>query len=148
MILNPFSRHYHEMVEEYLSVLRPFFSKEVAAHQMAAGGLPEFMMEPTLEAVEQASEKLAGIGITPNALFPLGHDTDDGNLAWVVHSNPDCWRVLICYTRRGDNLFEVLDCGLCTFLVDYFSSRLKVQGWAHRLVAGRAQRYWFEPAGL
>jgi hypothetical protein len=147
LILNPFSPTYFDLIHDDEAIIAPFFSSDLTASQLARAGLLQHMMEPGLQACDEAAEELRRLGIKPSSLFPLGKDTDDAMLAWIVDPDPRRWRVLVQYSGREGHPFEVFNCGVSTFLADYFLSRLEVQGWKDRRIDGKTPHYWFARGG-
>ena len=88
-------------------------------------------------------EPLDRLGVDVCSLFPLASDTDTTCLAWVTHEHSDKWRVLSF--EYEDQIVELFEMGLTDFLAGYFSGRLYVGGWAHRMKSGKLQKYTFIP---
>ena len=120
-INNPLSRYYFDNVKRETLAIAAFFEESIS------------------------QEWLSDHHIDPSCLFPLGHDSDDAYLVWVVTPDPERWKVMLFHYTI--DLVELFDCGISSFLVQYFSSQLAVKGWQHRAANGRAPRYRFEPAG-
>jgi hypothetical protein len=147
IIFNPFSLSYFQDVEYGYAMIHAFFtptpSSSIVSHLVR--DRPDLI--PRMVAHWQhARKKPQAAGIEVGWLLPLGHDTDDGILAWVVRPNEPKWSVLVFYTDRAGYQFELFNFGLCDFLAGYFASQLTVSDWSGRLEDGRVQKYWFEPA--
>lgn len=119
IVRNPFSRHYYRKIEEDRDVIARFFRRS------------------------GPSEFLTVHGLHQEDIFPLGRDTDDAYLFWVVPMEPKPWQVMVIFFTR--DRVELFDQALCSFLLEYFSGRLIVRGWLHRWVEGEKKRYMFKP---
>lgn len=118
-IFNPFSRFFHEDVEYGRMIASAFFLDQ----------------EP--------QRLLAQQRIKQEALFPLGKDDARASIYWVTDPS-DNWRLLL-FHGEWESRLEVFNCGLCDFLVGYFTGHLKVGTWEYRARDfGRSLKYRFE----
>src|ERR1700731_591826 len=75
-INNPCSRYYFDNVHRETIILNTFFERAITANW------------------------LTNHHIDLDCLFPLGNDSDDVYLAWVMMPNPELWKVMLIYYTR------------------------------------------------